>query len=79
MLLGIVALLGKLGRDIDNVGLDTVGGEVLLGMQMTLAPLAGGRIGTKEKHAHRGHNNDDEGYDERYSPCHVIRIMRMRD
>ena len=54
--------------DRDDVALDAVFGQILLGGEMAVLPFSGGGIGAQEQHCNGDGDDDDEGDDESHSP-----------
>ena len=68
-------LAGDLARDVHHISRDAVARQVLLGVQVTFAPFAHGRVGTEQEHGDGGSGDADERHDEGNAPCHVRRQM----
>lgn len=67
-------------RDVDDAArVDAVGLEVLLGVEVSLGPLAGRRVGAEEEHGRAGSDRDDEGNDEREAPRDSVRVAASHE
>ena len=69
---------GDLARHVHHVPGDAVVGQVLLGVQVTFAPFAHGRVGTQQEHGDGRRGDADERDDESDAPRHVRRQMLSR-
>lgn len=56
----------------DDGGVDAVGCEVLLCVEVALAPFSGRGVRAEDQHADCGEDDDDEGHDESHAPCHMV-------
>ena len=65
--------------DLDDVTGDAVLGEVLLGGEVAVAPLAGGGVGADQQEGDGGGDDDDEGDNEGDSPRLVRGEARVVD
>ena len=64
-------LVCKLSRDVHNCSRDSVGGQVVLDGQMSLAPFAHGCIRRQNQHSDSRAYDDNERDHERNPPCLV--------